>query len=82
MDVLKTNARREAVDTLILIARNHNISDRAASIMQTWLRCAREKQLQEQLVTLLMLLMSQVAFTHLTTCLFPILDVDAICCLR
>jgi hypothetical protein len=60
MEILKTSVRREAVETLILLARNHNVSDRAASIMQTWLRCIRDKQLQEQLVTLLMLLMSQV----------------------
>lgn len=52
--------RREAVDTLILIARNHNISDRAAAIMQTWMRCIREKSLQEKLMELLIIVMDQV----------------------
>lgn len=56
----KIETRKDAVEILIVIARNHNISDRAASIMQTWFRCVREKGLQEQLVTFLMLLMSQV----------------------
>jgi hypothetical protein len=54
--------RKRAINTLILIARNHSISDRASAIMQTWLRCIREKELQEHLITLLMLVMTQVRF--------------------
>ncbi|KAI6224301.1 Serine/threonine-protein kinase TOR [Aphelenchoides fujianensis] len=56
---VRENVRLSAVETVITIARSHSVCDRATAIMQTWLRCIPFRHLQEKLMTLLLLVASQ-----------------------
>lgn len=49
-----------AIDTLIVLALNQQIAERAPTIMQSWLRNMSVKGLQEKLMHLLNIIVHQV----------------------
>jgi hypothetical protein len=54
------NVRLLALETIISLADAHPISEHAPSIMQCWLRNIGVRQLQERLISLLNIMVSQV----------------------
>ncbi|CAD5206660.1 unnamed protein product [Bursaphelenchus okinawaensis] len=48
-----------AVETVLVLVRDHNLGERATAIMQTWLKCISVRFLQEKLMTLLCIVLVQ-----------------------
>lgn len=50
--------RLSALDTLIVLATNHSINEKAPLVMQAWMRCLQSKSLHEKLMELLMIMIT------------------------